>query len=108
LGAYLQAADFKDAIIDAIIDKVCTRATLGPQNLHQIIYPNSPVGSGIRRLLVDIAVCRWPNSFLKSRPNKPEWSDFFQDFAVEMHSRWKPKSLFGVNEEKPYEQDSCL
>lgn len=108
LGAYLQAADFKDAIIDAIIDKVCSSSILGLQNMHQIIYPNSPIGSGVRRLLVDIAVSRWPTSFLKSRPSRPEWSDFFQDIAVELHARRKPQSIFSAEDQDLYKKNSCL
>lgn len=85
LGNYLQASDFKDAMMDAMIDKVKKSKQCSHQTMYQIIYPNSVPGSGVRKLLVDVAATRWTWEFLKQQHSAPEWSDFFLDLSIAHH-----------------------
>lgn len=107
LGSYLQAPDFKDAITDAIIAKVAKAGTTAPQMMHQIIYPNSSPGSAIRRLLVDVAIYRWPTEFLETQQKQMEagWLDFFCELAVAMHQARSAEK--GKDGAPAFESDTC-
>ena len=102
IGDYLEAMDFKDAIVDAMIEKVLdTPQGRRPQHgMHQIIYPMSQRKSPIRKLITDIAAHTWSASFVKERSNQPEWSDFFKDIAM---------ARFSINEKSTpqYITDPC-
>lgn len=105
LGAYLQATDFKDAVTDAIMDKVSQNRRSASQSMHEIIYPKSLANADIRRLIVDIAVSCWNKETLEARSNDPSWADFFRDLSIALvdqrhygHSHL-PKS--------PWDADKC-
>lgn len=84
LGDKLQATAFKEAIADAICDKVVLDRKW-PLTLHQIIYSSTtPAVKGVRRLCVDIAVAKWDARTLKCTMRDEEWSEFFEDVAVRL------------------------
>lgn len=87
LGSYLQAGDFNDAVTDAVVQlmRSCRVKQQCTHTIHTIIYPNSKPGSGVRRLLVDIASYDWLTSHLQSLKTAPEWSDFFLELSVALH-----------------------
>ncbi|KAI7348019.1 hypothetical protein KC320_g6856 [Hortaea werneckii] len=92
LGAYLQATSFQNAVTDAIIEKVLSIQGQQPlQTIHKIIYPHSQAGSGIRKLLVEIAMHGWSTDFLEEQSMGMEWGEFFFDIAA--HSEAAPRSL---------------
>ena len=100
LGHYLQAADFKDAVIDAIIQKVLQSGDWVRQRMYQAVYARTDDRSPLRRLVVDIAVWRWNTKFLKAQRNHADWSDFFFDLAIAQSKK--------SNHKQPlYEIDSC-
>ena len=82
LGDKLQATVFKDAVADAICEKVAQERKW-PTTLHQIIYPQTtPAARDIRRLCVDIAVSKWAKRTLARTMRNQSWSDFFEDVKV--------------------------
>ena len=84
LGDKLQATAFKDALADAICDKIVLDRKW-PLTLHQIIYPRTtPAAKGIRGLCVDVAVAKWDVRALKFTMRDEEWSEFFEDAAVRL------------------------
>ena len=88
LGAYLQATSFQNAVTDAIIEKVLSIQGQQPlQTIHKIIYPHSQAGSGIRKLLVEIAMHGWSTDFLEEQSMGMEWGEFFFDVSVAMHAQ---------------------
>jgi len=63
LGSFLQDIDFKDALIDAAMEKMCTEEEYSIA-FPSFIYPTSTRESPHRKLAVDIAVSVWiPTSF---------------------------------------------
>lgn len=86
LGSYLQAPDFRDAVVDAIIDKATT-STNCTQNMHEIIYPNSQANAPIRKLLADIASWRWDRFTLNGLKKEASWADFFYDLSGALIAR---------------------
>lgn len=84
IGDYLEASDFKDGVVDAIIHKILENGR-SRQSMHKIIYPASSPTAPIRVLLADIAAHEWTASYVKRRHNAPEYSDFWKDVAV---ARW--------------------
>lgn len=58
LGEMLGSTSFKDAITDALVSKK-TSEEMHPIDLHETIWPASPRHSGMRQLLLDIAVWEW-------------------------------------------------
>jgi hypothetical protein len=78
LADYLEAIDVKDAIVDAMIEKVLNNPPGCPlrHEMHQTIYPASQPESLIRQLFADIVAHTWTASFVKARANEPQWSDF--------------------------------
>ena len=103
LGNYLQAIDFKDAIVDAIIQKVNRSGPLVPQTMHQIVYPKSLSGTLIRRLTVDIAAYRWDTRYLKLQKIDTDWSDFFLDLSVVLSDM----RLAGSTSKPQFETNPC-
>lgn len=81
LGAYLQAADFQDAVTDAIIE-TAGNDVAARHTMHETIYANSVAGAPIRKLLVDIAVWRWDSTLLEEQDNGAAWADFFRDLSI--------------------------
>lgn len=121
LGAYLEATDFQDAVVDAITAKVAKSGPFAPQTMHQIIYPNSAPGSTIRRLLVHIAASHWPASHVRHLWKRSDWSVFFFDLSCELlHKTSKAtrkhgsrvlsalsKSRCAYHDHDPVDADSC-
>ena len=54
----MQSTSFKDAVVDAMIARI-RHERIPPSYLHKQLYPRSARSSGIRRLMVDIAVYEW-------------------------------------------------
>lgn len=104
LGAYLQAPDFRDAVTDAIIEKLSSCFSKFNQSMHEIIYANTDASAPIRKLIVDIAIWRWDESILKAQKNDPAWSDFFYDLSIAMMSARKTAD-FGAS--PPWVKDPC-
>lgn len=91
LGDKLQSTSFRDAVSDAMCDKI-VRDKKWPITLHQIIYAETtPVARGIRRLCVDIAVAKWDARTLRGTLRDESWSEFFEDVSVR---------LMGMREER--------
>lgn len=92
LGSYLQALDFKDAVVGAIIEKA-THNLDCRQYIHEIIYSNSHFGAPIRRLLADIASWRWNRFDMCAQSSRLRHSDFFYDLSMAlMHRHDSPDS----------------
>lgn len=53
--------------------------------MHESIYENSMTSSGMRRLLVDIAIRGWPKGTLKDAVRGEAWEEFFFDVAMRLH-----------------------
>lgn len=85
LGEKLQAAEFKDAVVDALVEKL-RAGSKHPATMHQTVYPGGAGPSGMRRLLVDIAAWTWSKTQLESTERKEEWVGFFFDLAVKLQT----------------------
>ena len=109
LGDHLYATDFKDAVIDAIIDKLNNDRVAKPPTLHRIIYCNANPDTLLRQLAVDIAAWRWDNTFLANQKIAGGWrgwdvcTDFFVDLALSLNKAKKT----GQSGEPPFEGDTC-
>lgn len=101
LGDKLQATTFKDAVADAICEKI-VRGGKWPTTLHQIIYPNTTASArGIRRLCVDIAVAKWEVNTMKSTLKDEAWCEFFEDVSIRLHMAQKREKAAGIDFERP-------
>jgi hypothetical protein len=106
LGDKLQDGDFKDVIIDAIIDKCKSIASdghkwspVGP--VLRCIYDNTPTSSKARRLLVDIYVHNGSGDWLSDWVKQDDIpKDFLLDIAMAFLNK-KEK-----NEESPTHKSS--
>ena len=80
LGDILLDTSFRDAVIDAMLDKALT---LNPgQSTIELIYENTVASCAARRLLVDLYTERARGIWLKTwAPDSPA-RDFFYDLAV--------------------------
>jgi hypothetical protein len=103
LGNYLQAMDFKDAIVDALVDKVAGTVVRGAnQTMHSIIYPNSTPDDGIRELVVDIAASRWTEPYMKTLVADAASTEFFRDLSI---AAVKRRGIRTAGE--PWERGTC-
>ena len=84
LGEKLLSPSFKDAVTDAAIAK-CHESKQWPVDIHQVVYRSSAGPCGMRRLLVDIAVWKWSDCTMSSRPQHVDYMQFFFDVAVAMN-----------------------
>jgi hypothetical protein len=106
LGDKLQDGDFKDVIIDAIIDKCKSIASdgrnwfpVGP--VLRCIYDNTPTSSKARRLLVDIYVHDGSGDWLSDWVKQDDIpKDFLLDIAMAFLNKKKK------NEESPSQKSS--
>ena len=104
LGETVLSTSFKDAITDALIARMkeCGRF---PITMHQAMYRNSGGSCGMRRLLVDVTVWKWPDYIMSSRSQHVDYMQFFFDVAVAMN-QLKHKGLKGA---RPFsKEDTCL
>lgn len=99
-GEVILSTSFKDAVVDAIITKI-KLTNQDPTGLHTLIYPVSTSKSGIRTLLVDIAVYSWSDVAFQAL--KSRWPrEFFFDVAIAF-KKMKNKGWTG---EAPYETEN--
>lgn len=85
LGEKLQAPEFKDAVVDSLVERIKSTGKV-PRDMHQEIYPNSMGSPGMRRLVVDVGAWVWNKEELESTERKEQWSEFFFDLAVRLQS----------------------
>lgn len=84
LAEKMRACEFKDAIVDAMVDRVkCTGKCSAA--LHKTIYANSFGPSGMRRLVVDVVVWGWPQGSLNDAVYSEALGQFFFDVASRLH-----------------------
>lgn len=107
LGNYLQAGDFKDALVDAIIQKVQKTGQHVPQKMHERLYPKSTSGALIRRLIVDIAATRWTAEDVEGQQNGAAWSEFFHDLSTEMMQLNLCNWGFSASRTAGFDTDPC-
>ena len=85
LGDKYQATSFKDAIVDALLEKIEAEDKV-PIGMHRVIYANTATASPMRKILVDIAVYEWHDGRVEDLTRSEAWNDFFTDLAVKLHS----------------------
>lgn len=108
LGDKLQATAFKDAVADAICDKMALDRKW-PITLHQIIYAASTaMARRIRRLCVDIAVTKWDARTLQSTLRDDAWAEFFEEVAMRLMVMRARKSEGLKESEIDFERPACL
>lgn len=85
-GETLMSTTFKDAVADALVQKIC-EDDFWPIELHYQIYSRTSTPNSMSRLLVDIAIWEWNEESAKeSRERHAECSEFLGDLAVRMFS----------------------
>jgi hypothetical protein len=88
LASYLQDTDFKDAVIDALVDKmVC--GNFNDVSFPGVIYPHTSTQSPHRRLAVDIALNTWPPILLSANTKMDHPSEFIADLMTQMGRRFR-------------------
>lgn len=80
LGDFLQDTDFKDALIDALIEGMATTVDY-PLEVANCIYPYSGKGSAHRSLAIDVLVNIWDRKLYKTLSHPQE---FLQDVLIEI------------------------
>ncbi|KAK4539588.1 hypothetical protein LTR36_010524 [Oleoguttula mirabilis] len=105
LGFHLQATDFQDAVIDAILQKIHTAPRGVPPMLHRVVFSNTKPGSQLRRLIVDIAAWRWDTEFLKAQRSDGAWrgSDTWADFSMDLALLFNESKKTGLSGHKSYQ-----
>lgn len=84
LGDVLQSISFKDAITDAIIQKI-QESERSPAGMQRTVYARTVQDNGLRRLLVDIAPFRWKKETFKTRCNaNGALEDFYRDVCARL------------------------
>jgi hypothetical protein len=78
LGSFLQDTDFKDALIDASMEKMYTDEEY-TTDFPSFVYPTSSRQSPHRKLAVDIAVSVWHSTTLEDAAKKDLPGDFCAD-----------------------------
>jgi hypothetical protein len=80
LGDRILSTSFKDAVVDMVVSLAVGDGEL-PTSMHQDIFKGSAYKSGMRKLLVDIAVHGWSPAMLEQQESDPA-VEFFKDVAV--------------------------
>lgn len=102
MGEKLLSNSFKDAITDALIEKVSTDSKY-PLSIHEGIFLESGGQVGMRKLLVDLATWYWTAESI-SRSNG-QGTEFFFQVALAM-KKLRPTDLTG---KAPFEkEDTCI
>jgi hypothetical protein len=102
-GKKLQDNDFKDVVIDTII-QLATTTRVFPINFVKKIYDMTDTGSAFRRLIVDMAV----------HANVPEWwQDRRNRACCTEEALWDIVAAIKLNEcmeprEPPFAEDTCV
>jgi hypothetical protein len=86
LSDRIDSVTLKDAIVDKVISLVRDNGKV-PTSLHRPIFKGSVSRSGMRKLLIDIAVYSWFPGTLADQPGDPECADYFRDVGVEAMKR---------------------
>lgn len=101
LGEKLQASDFKDSIVDALIARMTTDEEL-QVDIHEEMYPSSGLHSPLRRLLVDFAVWIWSFEAFEVQCLHKDSAQFFLDVAVAFARKEKEEST-----RAPFDKNTC-
>ena len=80
LGEQLRSHSFKDAVVDAMIDKIA-KCEGFPISIHETIYPRSNGSSGIRKLIIDTAVWGFNEHSWARQECKGDMSKFYYDLV---------------------------
>ncbi|KAL6705589.1 hypothetical protein ACN47E_006536 [Coniothyrium glycines] len=88
-ASYLQDNDFKDALIDCMIEAMQTVANI-PTKLANFIYPHSPASSNHRKLAIDVCV------HAKNRQTWRELEKLLTEFMVDVLARVGPLLADGL------------
>lgn len=102
LGGRLQSPSFKDAMVDAICDKI-SQEKVHPTDSYRAIYPHTSTGAPLRRLIVDIAVWFWQARNFGETTFHESWNEFFRDLALRQHEVGKNGGMGPA----PFESPSC-
>lgn len=81
LGHTLRSTTFKDSVIDALMQRRI-QITSYAGFLHEVMAQDLKEPSGVRRLLVDIAVTRWSTKFLQQPWHQDVPLNFYHDIYV--------------------------
>jgi hypothetical protein len=102
LGEVLLSGSFKDAVSDAILDKLNT-GLYYPTSLFCSAYKYGSANSAFRRLMVDIAVYHWDDdtmSKLHTERDQAAILPFYQSIAVAL-LQWKQQPEIAKNADSP-------
>ena len=100
-GDRLDSTSFKDAVIDAMCEKIRTENKI-PMRLHPEAYTATTTANPFRRLTVDIAIWNWVG-FKRTGVIPPGCDEFWRDLATR-RMELKDSQVVG---EAPYRQISC-
>ena len=82
LGDKILSDSFKDAIVDRYAELTSLTGRCAGVHLPRIIYNHSNLPSGLKRLLVDIAVLGWLDGSYKCLPREIADADFFAETTL--------------------------
>lgn len=103
LGERLRSCSFKDAIVDGIIDKLCKGDCYSP-DMQDDIYPQSHKTSGIRKLIVNMAIWNHDKESLAQQGCRKDMFRFYFDMVMVMQEVKQD----GMQKKAPYVgQDTC-
>lgn len=102
LGDALLSTTFKDAVTDSLVEWVLA-TNIHPTELHLEIYGYSDAPSGMKRLLVDLAVFRWQLPQLATRLSNEKPSTFLADASLRAIMAIRTRDL----DEAPWIDASC-
>ena len=104
LGEELKSCSFKDAIVDAVIEKQEEDQIL-PMSMHSVIYPKSTAASKIRKLLIDVFVWGTVPGTAERQGRDPNLWEFYFDLAAALDKfKFEP-----CGAQPPYERGrQCL
>ena len=103
-GDKIQDSDFKDAIIDALIEN--NKETNVYFSNARKVWESTPPGALIRRYMVDTYVWKGGEKWLEGKFATYFNLDFLVELGRALYKRTKsPKDYTGV---APFERDSCL
>lgn len=85
LGEKLMSTNFKDAIVDALIDKITSEEQY-PTGLQGVVYRSLRKDSAIRKLFVDISIWGWDHDTMKALQREEDNNaEFLCDLAIKLH-----------------------
>lgn len=103
LGEKLESCSFKDAVVDATIDKVLKDDCYAAY-IQDDIYPKSTTKSAIRRLIVDVAIWNHDSGVMNRQGYREHLGRFYFDLGRAMHALKRQ----GLPDSAPYKShDPC-